>query len=323
MAEQDPAELCRGMSFGPSGTCSVTVEAFFRCLNARNAIVKCSEAGYKMDVPESCIRIVADCPQLSALFPPYGRPYPCDPDAGIDRPPDTDPDIFGSDGCRPSPARLVILGDSVADTPAVQRLVAERLRPLAAANLVVEAFPVSGTRVAALPGQARRAAPGPGHVFVWIWSIANDMLTGIVTDPNADLGPLRASFEEVFGYFGDTSLFPDGATFLLNTQYWPFDLCDVPGSSPDPGPILRERFLQINRTMFLDVAEARPDAVAIDHYPDFLGHADNANVRGCPYCGADNTPWTFARHPSEAGSAHIADKWAVVFERMLGSSCRP
>jgi hypothetical protein len=111
-------------------------------------------------------------------------------------------------------------------------LVAERLRPLAAANLVVEAFPVSGTRVAALPGQARRAAPGPGHVFVWIWSIANDMLTGIVTDPNADLGPLRASFEEVFGYFGDTSLFPDGATFLLNTQYWPFDLCDGPGSNP-------------------------------------------------------------------------------------------
>jgi hypothetical protein len=87
------------------------------------------------------------------------------------------------------------------------------------------------------------------------------------------------------------------------------------------GPVLLQRFLEINQAMFLDVAQTRPDTIAIDHYPDFLGHTDNANIRGCPHCGADNTPWTVIAHPNPAGSAHIADEWALVFERVLGSSC--
>jgi hypothetical protein len=41
-------------------------------------------------------------------------PEPCDPDAGINEPPDTNDELFGLDGCRPAPARLVVLGDSVA-----------------------------------------------------------------------------------------------------------------------------------------------------------------------------------------------------------------
>jgi hypothetical protein len=321
---QDTAALCRDMTFGPPGSCSVSVGAFLRCVDARKATLQCSEAGYVMNVPEACVGVVADCPRLSLLFPGVGRTYPCDPDAGSDRPPDTNDDIFGADGCRPTPTRLVILGDSVANTFKLQEFLEDRLRSIAGPNLVVERFSVDGTRVAALPGQARRAAPGPGHVFVFIWSIANDMTGGdVVRNLNADLAPYRAPFDEVFGYFGDPGLFPDGATFLLNTQYWPFDLCDVPGSRRDPGPVLRERFLQINQVLFLDVAQARFDTIAIDHYPDFLGHGDNANVRGCPYCGRDNTPWTMASHPNEVGSAHIADKWAVAFDRMLGPSCRP
>jgi hypothetical protein len=97
-----------------------------------------------------------------------------------------------------------------------------------------------------------------------------------VTNPNSDLEPLRAKFEEVFAYFNDKSLFPGGATFLLNTQYGPHDQCDAPEAHAYGGPALVARLLEINRIMFLDVAEARSNTVAIDHYPDFLGHADNA-----------------------------------------------
>jgi hypothetical protein len=318
--DTDPAALCRGITFGPQGSCSVNVEEFFRCIDARNASLQCSEAGYQLDVPDSCTRVLADCPRFSTLFP-SGRPHPCEPDAGTDKPPDTNPDIFGLDGCRPRPARLVILGDSIAEGHSGPS-VAERLLPLAGPNLVVESFARSGARVRDLPAQASLAAPGAGHVFVWIWAIGNDMSsTDLVTNPNSDLAPLRAHFEQVLVYFGDAGLFPDGATFLLNTQYDPYDQCDAPGLKPWNGTVPTARFLQINQVMFLDVAQARPDAVAIDQYPDFLGHGDNANMRGCPHCGVDNTPWTIGSHPTQAGAAHIGEKWAVAFEQMLGSSC--
>jgi hypothetical protein len=319
----DPATLCRGVTFGPPGTCQVSVGEYLRCADAWKDAVKCSEAGYMIEPPAACAGVVAGCARFADQFSLPGRPYPCDSDAGAGRPPDTDDDIHGLDGCRPRPAKLVILGDSVASTTELQRLLGERLRALSP-NLVVDAHALGGTLVAALPGQARKVAPGAGHVFVFIWSIGNDMqTTDLVTNPNSSLAPLHASFDEVFAYFGDKSLFPDGATFLLNTQYWPFDQCDLPGTRRDPGPVLLQRFLQINQGMFLDVAQARPDTIAIDHYPDFLGHADNANIRGCPHCGADNTPWTVIAHPNAAGSAHIADKWAVAFEKMLGASCAP
>jgi hypothetical protein len=28
-------------------------------------------------------------------------------------------------------------------------------------------------------------------------------------------------------------------------------------------------------------------------------------------------------HPNQAGGAHIGEKWAVAFERMLGPACEP
>jgi hypothetical protein len=158
---------------------------------------------------------------------------------------------------------------------------------------------------------------------VFLWSIGNDMLSGGILAPNADLTPLHAAFAEVFDYFSDSGRFPGGATFLLNSQFTPLDNCAVPAAKAWFGPEVLERFLNLNKVFFLDVAASRPDAVAIDHFPDFLGHAANANIKGCPYCGQDNTEWTdpIGFHPNEAGQAHIGEKWAVAFARMLGPPC--
>jgi hypothetical protein len=327
-SDHDAAALCQGISFGPPGSCAVTVAEYLACLDAWNDAVTCDEASYVVPTPDACNGVVTSCARLASSFFQAGDARPCAADAGLDDPPDTNDDIVGADGCRPSPARLVILGDSVAAMGGTapdyhQSLMTARLRELASPDLVFESFAMGGAVVADLPAQAKRAAPGAGHVFVWIWAIGNDMASGLVANPDADLAPLHASFDEVFDYFADRALFPDGATFLLNTQYWPFDECNAPGARPDPGPALLERFLALNQTFFLDVATARPDAIAIDHYPDFLGHADNANVRGCPHCGVDNTAWTFSSHPTQAGSAHIADKWFVAFDAMLGAQCAP
>jgi hypothetical protein len=254
---------------------------------------------------------------------PQPPPEPCDPDAGADEPPDTNDDIYGIDGCRPVPSRLIVLGDSVALSFQDDTLLTPRFRDLAP-NVDVEGYAEAGSGILSLPLQARRAAPGPEHLFVFIWSIGNDFgLAGSLEAPDADLTSYQAAFGELFGYFGDQARFPGGATFLLNTQYVPRDNCAAPGAAPWRGPEAVQRLLDLNKLFFLDVAEARPDAAAIDHYPDFLGHAANANIKDCPHCGQNNAQWTdpYGIHPNGAGQTHVAEKWAVAFAGMLGPAC--
>jgi hypothetical protein len=253
---------------------------------------------------------------------PKPPPEPCDPDAGAGEPPDTNDDIYGIDGCRPMPARLIVLGDSIATSFGADSPLTMKLREFVP-SLAFELHAEAGSQMVHLPAQARRAAPGPGHVFVFIWSIGNDLGVGLL-EPNADLTARQTAFAETLGYFSDSGRFPGGVTFLLNTQYVTRDNCDAPGALPGRNPEVVQRLLDLNEIFFLDVAEARPDTVAIDHYPDFLGHGANANIKGCPYCGRDNTQWTdrLGIHPNGAGTAHIAEKWEIAFAAMLGPSCR-
>jgi hypothetical protein len=259
-------------------------------------------------------------PDAPPWEPPPG-PEPCDPDAGADQPPDTNDDIYGIDGCRPRPQRLILLGDSIASMFQPGSLLETGLRTRAP-NVYFENYAFGGSKIQDLPAQARSAGPGPGHVFVWIWTIANGLLPDRLLEPDTDLAPFQAAFSDVFAYFTDPARFPGGATFLLNTQYGPFDDCDVPGAKIWEGPGTPERFRYLNQVFFLDVAEARSDTVAIDHQPDFLGHGTNANIKGCPHCSADNNTWLgFGFHLNETGNAHVAEKWTVAFDLMLADSC--
>ncbi len=87
--------------------------------------------------------------------------------------------------------------------------------------------------------------------------------------------------------------------------------------------VRRDLIVSVNKTLILDVAQTRPDAVAIDQLPDFLGHGNNANTSGCPYCGADNTQWiSDSLHPNMAGNIHIAEKWYKAIDAMTGPACR-
>jgi hypothetical protein len=183
----------------------------------------------------------------------------------------------------------------------------------------VESKAAAGAYTADLPAQARSVEGGSGHVLVWVFAIGNDLL-----ERNIDYPRWESAWSEVFEYFADTARFPGGATFLLNTQYSPYDQCPDP-LGPNSGITdAEEQNLQnINQRMFIDVAIRRPDTVAVDHYPDWLGHGGNADIRGCPHCQLDNTRWVIddGVHPNAIGHARLADKARAAVDGMYGAAC--
>ena len=82
---------------------------------------------------------------------------------------------------------------------------------------------------------------------------------------------------------------------------------------------------EYNQRVFVDLALARPDAVAVDQYPDWNGHGNNANNARCPHCYRDdNSRWLFPDgiHPNVIGHQHIAAKWKVAIDEMF-AGCAP
>jgi hypothetical protein len=310
---------CEAASFGSPGSCPVKVEQYLACTDAWNALQTCDTFGLLIPTPAVCLPLVNQCPPFAKKFFRDGIAPPCDPPSPP-LPPDDDDDIFGADGCRPLPARFVVLGDSIADCSYIaptgvcaSYMIPAVLRETYGDDVVFEMHALNGAKTAELPAQAKLVAGGPGHVAVYIWIIGNDLLAGTI-----DYKAFEAAWAETFAYFTDTSRFPDGVTFLLNGQYSTFDEC-----STDPAQQTLEAALKdVNRRLFLDVAVARPDAIAIDHLPDWMGHGLNANRQGCPHCGLNNESWLgIGPHPNVAGYAHIADKWKKAFVGMYGGAC--
>jgi hypothetical protein len=311
---------CDDFVAGGSHTCGIQAASYLECVDAWNEVYTCENAGRWIETPAECVDVIARCPRLTFAFSrTSGTPPECDLYTAS-RPPRTADDIYG---CRPAPARVIVLGDSIADCSYVfdeakcaRTLITEHIRRYSP-GVTMEEFSSPGTLFSQLPEQAKFVKGGPGHVFVWIHSIGNDLALRLIDYPG-----WQAAWEETVRYFTDTSRFPDGATFLLNTQFSPDDQCPNPVTGNPSLSMEEEATLQeVNRRVFLDVAESRPDTVAIDQYPDWLGHGSNANLRGCPHCGADNTPWLSGSHPNEVGNAHIAAKWIVALDRMLGGAC--
>jgi hypothetical protein len=269
----------------------------------------------RIDIPAACASVVAECKRFEGAFSQDGKNPPCDPT--VPEPPDEDDDIFGADGCRTVPARFVVLGDSIADcfiephATCASYMIADLLKQRYAPGLAFETHAMSGALTADLPVQARQVKDGPGHVAVWIWAIGNDLLSNNIDPPGWE-----ASWREVFDYFTDTSRFPDGATFMLNGQYSAFDEC-----GNETQTALEAAARAANKRLFIDVAIARPDTIAIDHYPDFLGHTGHAGEQGC-HCRTDASYWLQGGpHPNTLGYAHITEKWRVAMEGLYGKAC--
>jgi lysophospholipase L1-like esterase len=333
---QDPGPTtdCRDARFDFPEPCTATVQEYLQCVKARSDQQNCSFDVVFVPSPEECLPLLQKCPYLQSEFGSISAIVPrCAADSPV-RVDDND-DIVGLDCGRPRPTRMVTLGDSIAwcflpdFTTCAPTVIAEYLREHYAPELQYQSVAVPGAITADVLGQARLVPPGPGHLLVWIYVGGNDLAR--CAQPT--LPPTQACIEnlmaalpgrwsEVFAYFTDSERFPDGVTFMLNTQYSLFDQCRH-ALGPERLAFAEATLQRFNRDIIMQSALDRADAVAIDQYPDFLGHAGNANRRGCPHCSRDdNSYWLFdGTHPNKRGGQHIADKWKVAIDRAYGGSC--
>jgi hypothetical protein len=133
---------------------------------------------------------------------------------------------------------------------------------------------------------------------------------------------LPAQWASMYEYFTDRERFPDGATFVLNTQYSLYDQCTGPYGRV---PFAEEQIQRFNRAAELEPALTRDDTIAIDHYPHWLGHARNAADVTCPhYDVSDHEEWLFidGTHPTPVGQCQLATKAEAALDRMYGA-CSP
>lgn len=354
---EDTVELCRAQESEPQIDCSLahfdfgpdcvaTVDQYLTCVEAWNGALECSGINQTWssppDVQPGCFPLLEACPHLISE---YGDPAtyvpPCDAENSPVRV-DEDDDVRGLDSCRPVPSRLVVLGDSIAactfpvdpdgSTACAPELIAEYLREHYAPELSYEHHAFPGARTAHGILQAQQVTPGPGHVFVWVYMGGNDIGPCSSSDDAAltacadrVIAQLHAEWEPILAYFSDAALFPDGATFLLNTQYPLGDECAAPGATGRPmSEVAALKLLEYNQRLFIDRALERADTIAVDQYPDWLGHGINADNARCPHCYRDdNTTWLSDRlHPSATGQRHIAEKWYVAIDATF-ASCAP
>ncbi|HMI93910.1 MAG TPA: GDSL-type esterase/lipase family protein [Polyangiales bacterium] len=354
-------ETCRQQQPGPHIDCSLaqfdfgegctaTVGDYLTCVEDWNESIACSQieffSPFGPDVRAACLPLLEKCPHFSAEYGDPSRFVPqCDAQASPVRV-DKDDDVHGLDRCRPAPARMVTLGDSIAScfltawdpeggpSGCAPNLIADYLREHYAPDLVYEDHSVPGAVTADGIVQAQGVAPGPGHIFVWVYLGGNDLLGCGGTEGNdatvacmyREIDEIRAEWEPILAYFSDPALFPDGATFLLNTQYQISDECENPGGMSLGTTQARSAAVQAyNQRVFIDRAVERADAIAVDQYPDWLGHGIFADNARCPHCyREDNVSWLYPSdvHPNPTGHRHIAAKWKLAIDQML-QDCGP
>lgn len=334
---------CNGFGFGEPGSCAAKGEQYFDCVEAFEAIRTCDNAGKVLIAPKPCFEVIQDCEAVSQSF---GRAPQaigeCSETGDARGSLEHDKDIIGAERCFPKPARMVVLGDSLSkcfsyvapidDCACSWKNVAGYIRDNYAADLVVEGcYPDEATirgNIHDVAEDARTVMGGPGHVLVYISTIAWDLLDfDLERDVFEEaLQNWLADWQRLFDYFTDETVFPDGVTFMLNTIFSPTD--DCPQSDKDTYfPTLSadaERLVQrANELVILQPARERDDTVAVDIYPDWLGHGHNFDVSTCPHYSADKDSWMSDQtHPNNKGYLHMANKWKRAVDRIYGENCR-
>ena len=251
---------------------------------------------------------------------------------------DDDDDIHGLDRCRPAPTRLVIVGDSIADCwgirgldPCAPRMLRDHLLRNHTSRVVYEERQAGGARLKGAVDAALTVEPGPGALLVWVYVGGNDLASCGNVGPDAGLSCVNdlvtaapSELQRLFDHFGDPDRFPDGVTYILNTQYSLFDSCQRPDQEEGFVDDAEAAIRLYNEEVLIAAALERDDTTALDHFPDFLGHAQNANRGGCPHCYADeNETWLEdGIHPNGSGQREIFEKTREAVDQIF-APCEP
>jgi lysophospholipase L1-like esterase len=236
----------------------------------------------------------------------------------------------GGTGTSTRPARLVVLGDSIAacfnvggptGAACSPRMLGDYLQATYAPGLKVENLAMGGAITTDVPArQLPLVAGGPGHVLVLVYVGGNDLSRQLVATDEAAIAGLTGglpaindSWDQIAAYFGDRGRFPDGYTLLMNNQYDPFDDCTAAPFFLSPKKI--ELLHTFNQTL-QDIA-GRTGAELTDQFTPFLGHGHHYLVSSCPHYQAGAAPWmSDLIHPNEAGHADLFQQWKAQVDRL-------
>jgi lysophospholipase L1-like esterase len=230
----------------------------------------------------------------------------------------------GSTGAgAPRPARMVVLGDSIAACANVGgkmsadcslKKLFDYLKATYAPALTYDNQAVGGAVTADVPARQLDAVqPGPGPVLVVVFVGGNDLSKYIFASDAAamkgletDLPGVLAAWDKVFAFFDDRSKFPDGYRLILNNQYNPFDDCTAL-----PYNVSAQKFELLHQFNgeLAKVAQAK-GATITDQYTPFLGHGHHYNVVKCPHYMVGAVGWmSDLIHPNAAGHADLFEQW--------------
>lgn len=224
------------------------------------------------------------------------------------------------------PARYIVLGDAIPeaetglggpDDPANSFLLMRDYikSKYKAANLTYENLAKAGTATADVPGEQldKVDTSKGGHVLVNIHVGGNDLAAFILKSDQAaqdafdsTMSDAEADWQKMFEFFEDKSKFPDGATFIINTQFNPFDDCTELHGLFRVSDVKIGLMKQFNARLAA-LADARDNAVVADHVPVFLGHGHHYDNDKCPHYEAGSEYWmvggTDLTHINEKGYA--------------------
>lgn len=208
------------------------------------------------------------------------------------------------------PARYIVLGDAIPealtgldgpDDPANSFLLLRDYikSKYKATDLTYENIAKAGAATKDVPGEQldRVDTSKSGHVLVNIHVGGNDLAAFILKSDQAakdafdsTMSQAEADWIKVFEFFEDKSKFPDGATFIVNTQFNPFDDCTEMHNLFRLTDVKIDLMKQFNGRLAA-LAKARDNAVVADNYAAFLGHGHHHDNDKCPHYESGNDYW--------------------------------
>ncbi len=257
--------------------------------------------------------------------------------AQIDAPPVVTADA-PTIACAPTPARLLVFGDSITDCSVVggdqdpgcvSKIVATDLKARFAPNVTYANPAVGGAVTSDVPKQIDGVQGGAGHVLALIYIGGNDLAPYIFQSDQAAMNAWNGSIKagvvaqwtKIFEKLGDASKFPDGVTVLMNTQYNPFDDCTAP---PDNVSQTKATILHEYNDLLRSIA-AEHDTVIVDQYPGWLGHGRTYAQASCPHYIPNAVPYMKPGdliHAGTEGNKQLATVMSTGLDRLY-RDCTP